>query len=625
MADADGSFVDPLALRVEARSQRRSVRRLGRLLARSTRLVWGAGRTLLLVLAALQLVSAAVLAGQVLAVERFLAAVLALGPAGSVSALVGPVVLLAALMTGASLLGSVQGYLRRYLAESVSRRTSQEVLGVAARVSLREFESPSFYDALQRVQANAATRPVQVTQALLGIAGSLAVTVGVGATLAALDPVLLALLLLGGLPLLVTGRQESRREFRFSVEQTYPSRERFYLSYLLTGRTESKEIRAFDLGGPLRAQYDALWRRYQADLARHLRARGALSLVGSLASAVVTAATFLAVVALIAGGRMDVAEAGAAVVAIRMLQGQVQALIGSAQAIYESGLFLEDVDRFLAMGPTADDAESGEPAAEHFGTIEARGVRFTYPGSETEALRGVDLTLREGEVVALVGENGSGKTTLAKILAGLYDPSGGTVLWGGTPTTGLSRRSVRARVAPIFQDFVRYAFSAGENVTPTDVGRPLDEARVRAAAARAGADGFLAALPRGYRTTLSRMFRDGRDLSGGQWQRVAIARAFYRDAPLIILDEPTAALDPRAEHELYSSLREVLSGRTAVFISHRFSSVRSADRIYVLDEGEVVEHGTHDELMAREGLYAELFTLQAQAYGVGERTEAGRP
>lgn len=621
MADDTGTFVDPLDLAVQARRQRRSVRRLGRLLGRSTRLVWASGRGLFVALGALQVATAATLAGQVLAVEAFLSAVLEVDAGDPVGPLVGPVAWLASLLAAAALLGSVQGYLRRFLGDAVARRTQLEILDVATRVSLREFEHPRFYDAVQRVQTSAATRPMQVTQALMTIAGAVAVTVGVGATLAAIDPLLLGLLVLGGLPLLVTNRQESRLEFEFTVAQTYPLRERGYLTYLLTGRPESKEVRAFDLGGPLLRRLDGLWGRYRRDLARHLRRRAGLSLVGNALSALVLGATFLVVVLLIARGRMGVAEAGAAVVAIRMLQGQVQGLLGAVQAIFEAGLFLDDVDAFLAMGPTADDAESGTPAPAAFDRIEARGVRFTYPGSEVEALRGVDVEIRKGEVVALVGENGSGKTTLAKVLAGLYDPTGGEVRWDGTPTTALDRSSLRARVAVIFQDFVRYAFPADENVAVSDIGTPIDERRVRRAAADAGADAFLSALPQGYATMLSRLFRGGQDLSGGQWQRVAIARAFYRDSPLVILDEPTAALDPRAEHDLYTSLRRVLDDRSAVFVSHRFSSVRSADRIYVLDAGQVVEHGTHDQLMAAGGLYAELFTLQAEAYLSPVRTD----
>ncbi len=621
MADDTGTFVDPLDLAVQARRQRRSVRRLGRLVGRSTRLVWASGRGLFVALGVLQVATAATLAGQVLAVEAFLTAVLEVGAGDPVGPLVGPVAWLASLLAAAALLGSVQGYLRRFLGDAVARRTQLEILDVATRVSLREFEHPRFYDAVQRVQTSASTRPMQVTQALMTIAGAVAVTVGVGATLAAIDPLLLGLLVLGGLPLLLTNRQESRLEFEFTVAQTYPLRERGYLTYLLTGRPESKEVRAFGLGGPLLRRLDALWGRYRRDLARHLRRRAGLSLVGNALSALVLGATFLVVVLLIARGRMGVAEAGAAVVAIRMLQGQVQGLLGAVQAIFEAGLFLDDVDAFLAMGPTADDAESGTPAPAAFDRIEAEGVRFTYPGSDVEALRGVDVEIRRGEVVALVGENGSGKTTLAKVLAGLYDPTGGEVRWDGTPTTALDRSSLRSRVAVIFQDFVRYAFPADENVAVSDIGTAIDEHRVRRAAADAGADEFLAALPQGYATMLSRLFRGGQDLSGGQWQRVAIARAFYRDSPLVILDEPTAALDPRAEHDLYTSLRRVLDDRSAVFVSHRFSSVRSADRIYVLDAGQVVEHGTHDELMAAGGLYAELFTLQAEAYLSPVRTD----
>ncbi|KON74091.1 ABC transporter ATP-binding protein [Cellulosimicrobium cellulans] len=619
MAGEGETFVDPLDLRVRERNQRRSFRRGAALVARSTSLVWQSGRTLFLALAALQLVGALLLAGQVLVVEQFLNAVVELGDGGSMRGLVGPVAALAALMGGAALVGSVQGTLRRFLADSVARRTWQQVLAVATRVSLRQFESPAFYDSLQRVSANAASRPLQVTQALLGAFGSAAVTVSVGATLVAIHPALLVLLVLGGLPLLLTNRKESRLEFDFSVRQTYPARERGYLSIILTGRNEAKEIRAFGLGRALRDRFDALYGRYQKDLAAHLRRRTLLSVVGNLASAVVVGVTLLLVVWLIAQGVMTVAQAGAAIVAIRMLQGQVQTLLGSVQSIFEAGLFLDDVDAFMELGPSADALEAGGPVPEAFDELSARDVAFTYPGSDEPALRGVDVTVRRGQVVALVGENGSGKTTLAKILAGLYDADSGAVRWDGTDTRDLDRATLRERVAPIFQDFVRYAFSARDNVTVGDVDAPTDDDRVRSAAARAGADGFLSALPHGYDTMLSRLFRDGRDLSGGQWQRVAIARAFYRDAPLIILDEPTASLDPRAEHQIFESLRDVLSGRSAVFISHRFSTVRSADHIYVLESGLVAEHGTHDELMAAGGLYADLFTLQASAYLDAER------
>ncbi|WP_413452156.1 ABC transporter ATP-binding protein [Georgenia phoenicis] len=615
MTDDGGDFLDPLDLQIESRNQRRSVGRLWQLVRRSTQLVWAAGRLLFVGLLVVQVLAALVLAGQVLVVEAFLSSILTLGPGdGLPSSLVLATLALAGLMALGSLLDAVRGKLSRYLGESVARRTYQEVLDAATGVSLRYFESATFYDRLQRVEAAATSRPFQVTQALLGIVGGLTATVGVGAVLIGIHPVLLPLLLVGGLPMILTNRRESRLEFGFTVDQTPHQRQRFYLSYLLTTRNEAKEIRAFDLGRPLSGRFDDLYRRYLADLARHLRRRLTLSTVGNLASAVVLTGTLLVLVWLIGEGAVSVAQAGAAIVAIRMLQGQVQALLRSTQSIFEAGLFLQDVEQFMELGAAARDEEAGERAPETFSEIAVEDVRFSYPGSGAEALRGVDLRIRRGQVIALVGENGSGKTTLAKILAGLYDPTAGAVRWDGRDTREYSRASVRDRVAVIFQDFVRYAFTARENIAFGRHTVEADEQRITEAAARSGADGFLEALPHGYDTILSRIFKGGRDLSGGQWQRVAIARAFYRDAQLMILDEPTAALDPRAESQLYESLRAVLAGRTAVFISHRFSSVRSADVIYVLDQGRVAEAGSHEELMAREGTYAELFRLQAAAY-----------
>lgn len=617
--DPDG--FDPLDLQVEARGQRKSLGRLTGLMTRCTRLVWESGRALFVLLVALQLVTAGAMAAQVLVVEQLLAAILELseGAAGTAD-LIWPVVALAVLMALTAVSSALQGSLRRYLGEAVARSMWQQVLDVATRVSLRLFEAPSFFDMLQRVQASAVSRPFQVTQSLVGILGAAMASIGVGLTLVAIHPALLLLLLLGGIPLMITSRRESRLEFDFSIAQTPTLRERSYLTFVLTGRPEAKEIRAYDVGPGLRGRFDRLYRRYLVDLGRHLWRRSLLSLVGNLASALLVGVTLLVLVWLIAGGQVSVAQAGAAIVAIRMLQGQVQSLLGSMQTIFESGLFLDDVDRFMRLGPAADQNEVGDPAPAQFSRLRARDVRFRYPESESEALRGVDIEIEPGEIIALVGENGSGKTTLAKILAGLYDATDGLVEWDGRDITTFRRSSLRARVAVIFQDFVKYAFSAEENIALGRHDEPADHDRVAEAARRAGADEFLAALPNGYSTNLSRLFKGGRDLSGGQWQRVAIARAYYRDAPLIILDEPTAALDPRAEHDLFESLRTVLAGRTAVFISHRFSSVRSADRTYVLDQGRIVEHGTHDELMQMGGRYADLFRLQAAAY---LRDEAG--
>jgi ATP-binding cassette subfamily B protein len=250
--------------------------------------------------------------------------------------------------------------------------------------------------------------------------------------------------------------------------------------------------------------------------------------------------------------------------------------------------------------------------------VGARDVSFTYPSRTEPSLHGVSIDLPRGQVVALVGENGSGKTTLAKLLAGLYPPSSGTVDWDGVDIATFSAAQLRPRIAVLFQDFVRYHLSALENIGFGNRALADDEPAIREAARAAGADAFLSELPHGYATLLGPEYYGGSDLSGGQWQRVALARAFLRDAQLIILDEPTASLDPRSEAELYARVRDLFAGRTVLLISHRFASVRLADQIYVLEEGRVIEHGDHDSLMRQAGAYAEMFTLQAAAYALDE-------
>jgi len=613
--ESERADFDPVTLAIQAKTSRKSLGRFRDLIARSVRLVWYASRGLFLCLIAVQIVAALALAGQVLVVQALLNAILGLADGqASMSTLWTPVVMLALLSALTAITGAVQGSIQRLLGERVARTMWHRVLDVSTGVSLRHFEAPGFYDRLQRVQSSATSRPFQVTQSLISLAGAFAASVGVGIAIVSLSPLLLPLLVLGGIPMLLTSRRESRLEFNFTVAQTQSQRLRQYLIVLQTRREEAKEIRAFNLAPSLRSRFDLIYSTYLADLGRHLRRRTLLNIVGNLASAFVLAVTLLVLTWLISQGKVGVAAAGAAIVAIRMLASQVQILFGGMQQIFECGLFLDDVDGFMRLGPATAREEGGREPPEDFHAVEVQNVRFTYPGSNRPALNGVDLRIDAGEVVALVGENGSGKTTLAKILASLYDPDSGSVRWDGIDGREYSRPAMRDRVAVIFQDFVRYALSAKENIALGRPEEPVDDARVLAAARTAGADRTIDDLPMGYRTPLSRMFAGGQDLSGGQWQRIALARAFYRDAPLVILDEPSAALDPRAEFELFASLRDVLAGRTALFISHRFSTARTADRIYVLDEGRVVETGSHDELMAADGQYADLFRLQAAAY-----------
>jgi ATP-binding cassette subfamily B protein len=306
---------------------------------------------------------------------------------------------------------------------------------------------------------------------------------------------------------------------------------------------------------------------------------------------------------------------------------RLSTVMSSAGQLYEAALFLQDFTTFVDAETARAGAEDRRPAPHGFSALTVENVTFCYPSRSEPSLSDVSMHIQAGEVVALVGENGSGKTTLAKLLAGLYDPDDGTIRWDGVDTELFDPETLRASVAVIFQDFARYFLTAGQNIA---LGRPErgdDQQAVESAARVAGAHELIAGLDRGYDTDLGPHFLGGTDLSLGQWQRVALARAVFRDCPFVILDEPTAALDPRAERELFEGIRSMFAGRSVLIISHRFASVRSADRIYVLDGGQVVEHGNHEELMAVDGLYAELFTMQASSYVDldGLLREAGGP
>ena len=475
------------------------------------------------------------------------------------------------------------------------------------------YESPVFHDRLQRAQVSAGSRPTQLANGLLGVASGLFTIAGIAVALIIVQPLFALLVMIAFLPVWLATNQAGRLAYRFSVEQTERDRRRWYLFGILTRKAEAQEVRAFDLATFLGRRHHDLHTAYVADLRRLLRKRMKVALTGQAATAVLTGLAVGVLVWFVTSGRMSLSAAGSAAGAMILLNGRLRGFAGSAGSLYEGALYLDDYASFVAAIPAIQATRPTTPAPPDLEVVEARGATFTYPSRTAPSLVDASLVLRRGEVVALVGENGSGKTTFAKLLAGLYFPTSGTITWDGVDVATFDPTTVRQRVAVIFQDFIRYQLSAYENIAMGDYTRFDDAEQVERSALAAGVHDAINGLEHGYQSLLGPEFYGGSDFSGGQWQRMALARAFFRDAPIVILDEPTAALDPRAEAALYDSMRELFAGRGVLLVSHRFGSVRTADRIYVLHEGRVVESGSHDELMALDGYYADLFRMQAAA------------
>jgi ATP-binding cassette subfamily B protein/ATP-binding cassette subfamily C protein len=390
------------------------------------------------------------------------------------------------------------------------------------------------------------------------------------------------------------------------------------MEWVLTRDSHVKEVKLFDLGPLVLGRYRALFARFFAEDRRLAIRRMRTGLLFGVVSLGAFYAMYALMASRAAAGAISLGDLTLYIVVFRQGQQSVQGVLSAIGGMYEDALFMTNLFTFLHL-PTGGDrprsALVGSPPRGRPGAIELDGVSFRYPGRSEWALRDVSLTLAPGEKLGIVGENGAGKSTLVKLLLRLHDPTEGAIRYGGVDLRDMDPRDLRDRVGAVFQDFVRYQFTAGENIGIGHRERIDDRARIQAAARRAGIAGTIEALPRGYDTSLGSWFDEGQELSAGQWQKLAVARAFMReDAELLVLDEPTASIDAEAEHELFERFRELAAERTAIVISHRFSTVRMADRIAVLHGGRLEELGSHRDLLARGGRYAHLFNLQAQGY-----------
>ncbi len=522
-------------------------------------------------------------------------------------------VLLGVMLVGTALVNAAVGELRILMQELVHRRAIGQVLEASTAAELEAFDDPHFHDQIQRAREHADTYAWQVVWGLVTMTTTTFSAAAVGAVLLRVAPVLVPIALVAYVPIAIVSVVNTRALYRMRYELTEIDRDRAYHERLLTGRLEAKEVRAFGLARYLRSRHDDLFAQRIASTRRVVAQRTWLALAGSAITALVLVAALGAVMLLALDKRISIGDAAVAVVALQQLAGRLRGVGDALTSMVEGVTFLRDFETFRALVPDRVVGTTAPPRSARSITVDH--VDYRYPAGTGDALVDVSLQLTRDQVVAIVGPNGAGKSTLAKLLCGLLPPTHGTIRWDDTDLATCAPEAVRALVAPVFQDFTRFEHTAREAIGFGDISRVDDTPAVAAAAERAGAAGFIEGLPAGYDTRLSTSFAGGMELSVGQWQRVAIARAFFRDAPLVVMDEPAAALDPRAERDLFERLHALGRDRMVVFISHRFSTVRRADLILLLLDGRVAERGTHDELMALGAVYAELYTMQAEQFG----------
>ena len=519
-------------------------------------------------------------------------------------------VLVAALAAAQRGIGLCQSLLRAQLGQ----RVNVMILEKALTLSLAQFEDSEFYDKLTRARREASSRPLSLVMRTFGLAQNAVSLVSFGVLLAAFSPWAVAVLFAAGLPAFIAEARFSGDAFRLFRWRSPETRMQMYLETVLAREDHAKEVKLYGLGerllGRYRAIFDKLYREDRALAIRRDAWGFGLGLLGTAALYGAYGWTAIAAVA----GTITLGQMTMYVLLFRQGQSAVSASLSAIGGMYEDNLYLSTLYEYLetpvdtAGGHAASGPEPGDG-------VRFEDVSFTYPGADRPALEHVTLHLRPGTSLALVGENGSGKTTLIKLLTRLYAPDAGRILLDGRDLAEWDESVLRARVGVIFQDFARYQMLVGENIGAGDEPAFEDEARWRSAAAQGRATDFIDSLPAGYQTQLGKWFRDGRELSGGQWQKIALSRAFMRSkADILVLDEPTAAMDARAEAEVFEHFRQLARDRITILISHRFSTVRMADQIAVIDAGRIIELGPHEALMQSDGTYARLFALQARGY-----------
>ena len=500
------------------------------------------------------------------------------------------------------------------LGDLFSNNTSVELIKHAATLDLYQFESPEFYDKLERARRQTTGRTVLMTQVLAQFQDIITI-IFLGAGLIVFNPWLILILFVAVLPSFLGETHFNQRTYSLTRSWTPERRELDYLRYIGASDETAKEVKIFSLANFLSERFKELSDKYYTENKKIAVKR---AVWGSLLSSVGTLAYYGAYFFIIyeaVGGLITIGTLTFLAGSFQRMRNMLQAIMTRFSKIAEGSLYLQDLFDFFAIQPNIVSGDKNlripQPIQEGF-TFE--NVGFKYPNSKMWAIRNLSFHLQKGEKLALVGENGAGKTTLVKLLARLYNPTEGRILLDGKDIKSFDLGDLRQNIGIIFQDYIRFQMKASENIAIGNIENRVELNIIKDAAKKSLADTVISGLPDEYEQILGKRFDKGVELSGGQWQKIALGRAYMRDAQLLILDEPTSALDARAEHEVFIRFADLIEGKSAVLISHRFSTVRMADRILFLENGELLELGSHEELIAKGGKYAELFHLQAQGY-----------
>ena len=497
-------------------------------------------------------------------------------------------------------------------AEAVSDHVQEALQKKSSEIDLAYYETSAYHNQMRLAQTEAMSRPVSIVRNLTQLGSGVLVLGSVIGVLGMSQGFLLPLLLLAAVPGSLARIWNSRRWHGWRIRQSEPERQAGYLHVLLTSFPFAKEIRLLGTGGELRRQFAALRRRLRRSRLAFVRRRAGMEIAADALSAVVILAGVGLIYSRMAGNAMTLGDLALLFGGFQKGKAAFSSVLGSLAALYEDSLFIAHFYDFLALPQRVSSPPAPKPVPRRIEQgFRLEHVTFRYPGCAVDALKDVTMEIRAGEHVALVGENGSGKTTLVKLLCRLYDPTEGRILLEGIDIREFALEDLRGLFSVLFQDFVRYQMTAEENVRMGDLAVPPGDPRIAEAVNRAGALSVIERLPRREQTPLGRLFKNGSELSEGQWQRIALARGFLRPAPILMLDEPTSSLDAKAERDLLGSVASGFRGKTVLVVSHRLSTVRMADRILMLSEGSLVEEGRHDELVQADGGYSKLFALHA--------------